>query len=170
MKACLVTPLGGFLVNLAQQVDWEVHVHALHRAFGASALAEVHVRGHVRPCVVQGIEPSSRQRFLAVRLFFFIACSSDGDDPHSTRTHRAEGRPYPGADAANHLYLRLVDGTGREFEPVQVVPERLRVDEADAVCAQGVRPAPVDEPLPVATPQPGQSGSAARSTRVSGID
>lgn len=46
----------GFLVDLAEQVDGEIHVDALDRLAGAAGLAAVHVRGEVHAGVVHGVE------------------------------------------------------------------------------------------------------------------
>ena len=46
----------GLLVDLAQEVHREIHVHALNRPAGPDRLGEVHVSRQVNAGVVHGIE------------------------------------------------------------------------------------------------------------------
>ena len=51
----------GLLIDLAQQVDREVHVDTLDRSAGANRLAEVHVRRQIDTGVVHGVEFGRRR-------------------------------------------------------------------------------------------------------------
>ena len=53
----------GFLIDGLQQIDREVHVHALDLAPRAAGLREIEVRGQAFASVVQGVELYRRQRF-----------------------------------------------------------------------------------------------------------
>ena len=52
----------GLLVDVAQQVHREVHVHALHRAARSRRLGLVHERRQVLAVVMQGVEGDGRER------------------------------------------------------------------------------------------------------------
>ena len=91
----------GLLMNLAQQVDGEVHVDTLNCSTWANRLAEVHVeptRSTPESCMASSRSAESAL-VLEVRCFFFIACSPDGDDANPVASVRDERRPHQFADA-----------------------------------------------------------------------
>jgi len=51
----------GLLINLTQQVDWEVHVHPLDRAAGSDGLGQIHVRRQIPAGVVHGVQFGGRE-------------------------------------------------------------------------------------------------------------
>src|SRR4051812_10857236 len=51
----------GLLINLTQEVDWEIHVHPLDRAAGSDGLGEIHVRRQIGAGVVHGVQFGGRE-------------------------------------------------------------------------------------------------------------